>query len=140
MGNTFTYGNYMYPQFTTPNFTGLWTNPLVNASNNTNYNSSVYNSFGNYMYPQFTTPNNFGMWMDPFANANTSDSLNNVTTTSIDEAETLNKSKSINFTAKEKEILERNEALKYKYKMINRRVINFNADNEPLSSEVYHGK
>ena len=44
------------------------------------------------------------------------------------------------YTAKEKEILERNEALKYKYKMINRRVINFNADNEPLSSEVYHGK
>lgn len=44
------------------------------------------------------------------------------------------------YKGKESDVLRLNEQLKYKYKMINRRVISFNDDNKPLISEVYDGK
>lgn len=44
------------------------------------------------------------------------------------------------YRGNEEDVLRLNEQLKYKYKMINRRVTDFGKDNEPLKSEVYHGK
>ena len=35
MGNNFAYGNYMYPQFTFPNYSGMWLNPMINTTGTT---------------------------------------------------------------------------------------------------------
>lgn len=44
------------------------------------------------------------------------------------------------YKGNEEDVLRLNEQARYRYKMMNRRVTSFNADNEPLSSEVFDKK